>query len=205
MKTLSPTAPKMNMWLVVGLYVVFVAVATLLTWPLLGQLPWALPGARVVSPWISIGVGLACAAWMVWITGRLILRYAWARDLAEGTHTLVYPLTVPRAIVLSVASGTGEEIFFRGALMPLIAALMGWILHVDPSSLGPMVIAWITSSAAFGAAHIGPDVRFRAWGWLAAAGGLVFGALTWLTGTVLAAIVCHMFLNLCNLRSTISR
>jgi len=79
----------------------------------------------------------------------------------------------------------GEEVFFRGALMP-------WI------GLVPQAIL-------FGLLHIGPSKRFLPWTAWALLMGLVFGGLVELTGDLGGAIACHFTINFMNLHFIRSR
>ena len=80
---------------------------------------------------------------------------------------------------LAVSSAIGEEIFFRGALQPLLGF-------------------WITA-ALFGLLHGGTSRRFRVWTIFAVAAGLLLGWLATYTENLLAPILCHMTINYFNL------
>ena len=83
-------------------------------------------------------------------------------------------------MVLAVASAIGEEIFFRGALMPAIGL-------------------W-ASSAIFALLHIGPKVRFLPWTLSSFVAGVVFGQLFLWTGDLSGPVVAHFSVNALNLR-----
>ena len=74
-------------------------------------------------------------------------------------------------VLVSVFSGVGEEVFFRGAVQ------------------GEFGI--VVSSLAFGLAHVGPDRRYLLWTVWAVAAGFLFGGLYALTGGLLAPVVAH--------------
>jgi hypothetical protein len=81
---------------------------------------------------------------------------------------------------MAIASGLGEELFFRGWLTPYVGVL--------------------ASAVAFGAVH---QVRGRArWAWAAWAAvmGLAFGSIYRLTGNLAGPIVAHVTVNALNLR-----
>lgn len=83
-------------------------------------------------------------------------------------------------LVLGVASGVTEELFFRGLLAPALGLLF--------------------SSLAFGALH---QLHGRAgWIWAGWAGvmGLLFGSLFLATGSLFGPIVAHATINVINLR-----
>jgi membrane protease YdiL (CAAX protease family) len=83
-------------------------------------------------------------------------------------------------VVLSVASSIGEEIFFRGALMP--------------------VVGLVASSAVFALLHIGPKVRYLPWTLSSFVAGLMFGQLFLWSGDLTGAVVAHFAVNFLNLR-----
>lgn len=79
-------------------------------------------------------------------------------------------LSPPQVVVVSVAAGVGEELFFRGWLQA--------------------AVGWVPASVAFGLAHIaGP--RMLAFGVWATAMGLVLGGLSMVTGGLLAPMTAH--------------
>ena len=83
-------------------------------------------------------------------------------------------------MVMALASGVGEELFFRGCLTPLVGVFL--------------------SSAAFGVLH---QVRGRArWAWAgwATVMGLAFATIYELTGHLVGPILAHVTINLVNLR-----
>lgn len=78
-------------------------------------------------------------------------------------------------VLLSIFSGIGEEVFFRGAVQPEFG----------------IVIA----SLAFGLLHVGPDRRFLIWTVWAVAAGFLFGALFAFTGGIIAPVIAHTLHN----------
>ena len=78
-------------------------------------------------------------------------------------------------VLLSVLSGVGEEILFRGALQP--------------------VIGLVAASLLFGALHVGPDRRYLVWTVWAVGAGFLFGALYLWTGGILAPVIAHVLHN----------
>lgn len=83
--------------------------------------------------------------------------------------------------VLAVASAVGEELLFRGLLMPLIGF-------------------WPTA-IAFGVLHGGGVPRYFAWTLFAFLSGLLLAWLVHLTGSLLAPILCHLTINYWNLQA----
>ena len=74
-------------------------------------------------------------------------------------------------VLVSIFSGVGEEIFFRGAVQQEFG----------------LVIA----SLVFGLVHVGPDRRYLVWTAWAVLAGFLFGALYEVTGGLLAPILAH--------------
>lgn len=84
---------------------------------------------------------------------------------------------------LSLGAAFGEELLFRGAMLPTLRSWWG---------LAPAVLL---STAAFAMLHVPWNRRLIAWTFTAAAMGLVFAGLYVLTGEVLAPIAAHAVIN----------
>lgn len=78
-------------------------------------------------------------------------------------------------VLVSVFSGVGEEMFFRGVLQEEFGL--------------------IVASIVFGVVHIGPDRRYLVWTAWAVLAGFLFGFLYELTGGLLAPMLAHMLHN----------
>jgi uncharacterized protein len=74
-------------------------------------------------------------------------------------------------ILVSVFSGAGEEVFFRGAVQ--------------------QEFGLVVASLLFGIVHVGPDRRYLVWTAWAVLAGFLFGALYEVTGGLLAPIIAH--------------
>ena len=74
-------------------------------------------------------------------------------------------------ILVSLFSGVGEEVFFRGAVQQEFGLLVASLL--------------------FGVVHVGPDRRYLLWSAWAVVAGLIFGLLYDFTGGLLAPILAH--------------
>jgi membrane protease YdiL (CAAX protease family) len=107
-------------------------------------------------------------------------RFEWGRALHRDLRALLGPLPGPEIIVLAVASSVGEEIFFRGALLPAVGL-------------------W-ASSAIFALLHIGPKLRFLPWTFSSFVAGMAFGQLFLWTGDLGGPVVAHFTVNALNLR-----
>lgn len=138
------------------------------------ELPsWARHGA-------SVSGGVVLALVTVRATRAFVGRWRWARTLHADLRPAVQGAADGTLLVLGIASGIAEELFFRGLLAP--------------------VLGLVLSSLAFGGVH---QLRGRV-GWIwaswAAVMGLLFGALFLGTGSLLGPIVAHATINVMNLR-----
>jgi membrane protease YdiL (CAAX protease family) len=129
----------------------------------------------VLSPLVGIGVGLA----IVFATRLAVHRFDWARRLHRDFRGLLGNLTGRDILVLALASSIGEELLFRGALVPWIG------------------IWW--STLIFALLHIGPGSRFLPWTASAFVAGLLFAGLFQLFGDLGAPIMAHFTVNYLNL------
>jgi membrane protease YdiL (CAAX protease family) len=131
------------------------------------------------SPLAAIGlgvfVGIAAIAVSEALTHWSELGEALADLLGEG----VAGLSIADGILLALASGIAEEMFFRGALQPAVG------------------LFW--ASLVFGACHFMPRRELALWSVFAVAIGLTFGALFEWTGQLAAPIAAHVIVNAVNL------
>src|SRR5258708_8701283 len=93
----------------------------------LGGAPFACDGwlgmsgaAAVLS---SLGVGVCIAALTVAATRVMVRRAAWARALHAALRPTVHRAGDGLLLTVALASATGEELLFRGLLVPLLAVL----------------------------------------------------------------------------------
>ena len=115
------------------------------------------------------------------VVSRLWTHYTiMGRLLAEHLAGILGPLSGTKVVVLALASGLGEEAFFRGALQPRVG----------------LVIA----SLLFGLAHLVPRRELAPWAGFAALAGVLLGALFDYTGNLLAPALAHVLINGLNLR-----
>lgn len=123
---------------------------------------------------LCVGVAVACCTVL---SGLVLYRLSPAlRGLSdELAPHLVDGARKWELILLSVLSGVGEEVLFRGALQPLIGL--------------------VAASLLFGALHVGPDRRYLVWTVWAVAAGFLFGALYLWTGGILAPVTAHALHN----------
>lgn len=138
-------------------------------------------GASGASSWLlSAGLGLLVATLTVAATPSVVRRWQWARELHVALRPTVDEASDGALLAVAIASATGEELFFRGLLVPLTGV--------------------IASSILFAALHqIGGKAR---WGWMVWAGtmGLLFGSIFAATGNLAGSLLAHAAINHHNLR-----
>lgn len=141
--------------------------------------PWAMEpfmeASRGVRIAVSLGAGIVVAALVIVGTRGLVRRTRWARDLHVAFRGVLGPLSSRHILLFALLSGVAEELFFRGALLPVTGF-------------------WL-SSLVFGLLHVGPSRRFLPWTAWAVAMGLVFGAIFWVTGELVGCLVAHVWIN----------
>ncbi len=130
---------------------------------------------HLISPLLGLIVGL-----LVVLASRLAVTHlSWARGLHRDFRSLLGDVSGREILILALASAIGEEVLFRGALLP-------WI------GLWPQAVL-------FALLHIGPGRRFLPWTLWSFVMALVFGAMVHLTGDLGGAIVAHFTINFLNL------
>jgi len=141
---------------------------------------WRVGGREDPQVLLGIVIGLLIGLGFVFASRFATHRFEWGRALHRDLRALLGPLHGAEILVLAVASAIGEEIFFRGALLPAIG-LLG-------------------SSAIFALLHIGPKVRFLPWTVSSFVAGAVFGQLFLWSGDLGGPVVAHFTVNALNLR-----
>jgi len=127
----------------------------------------------------SIVAGLVLALVLVSSTRLAVRRWKWAQKLHADLRPVARNLGASTVIAVAVLSGVGEELFFRGFLVPLVgvvvqAAIFGLLHQVR----GPSRWVWV--------------------GW-ATLVGLCFGLVFALTGSLVGPIIAHVLVNGYNL------
>jgi hypothetical protein len=140
---------------------------------------WRLTGTEA-APLLGILLGLGLGLAFVAGSRAAVARWHWARWLEHDFRHRLGPLTVRECLVLAAASSLGEEVFFRGALLPVVG--IGW------------------SSLAFALVHVGPRMRYLPWTVSALAAGLAFGWLYQWSGDLTGPVLAHFAVNFLNLR-----
>jgi membrane protease YdiL (CAAX protease family) len=177
----SPPPPLSRASLVMGLYAAMGIVGFLIAaargdpdlYRLGGEPPvWKLGAGPLIGAALGLGV--------VGLTRLATRHFQWARDLHASFRDLLGPLTGREIFILALASSVGEELLFRGALMPWLGV-------------------WL-QAAVFALLHIGPGKRFLPWTVSAFVLGVAFGWLAQLTGNLGGPIAAHFVINYLNLR-----
>jgi hypothetical protein len=143
----------------------------------------AVPDASVRAL-ISSALGLTLGLAAIRATKELVRRARWAERLHIELRSLVGPLSGARIAFFALTSGLSEELFFRGAMQPVLGL-------------------WL-ASLVFGAVHIGPTKAFLPWTLWAALMGLLFGVLFAATGSLAGPVIAHVLINYENLHYLVS-
>lgn len=129
---------------------------------------------------LSLGFGICLGAITIAATRAIVRRAEWARALHVALRPAVHGAGDGVLLALAAASATGEELLFRGLLVPMVGV--------------------IGSSLVFGGLH---QIRGRGrWGWMAWATlmGLIFAIVFKATGSLAGPLVAHAAINHANLR-----
>jgi membrane protease YdiL (CAAX protease family) len=132
------------------------------------------------SALVSAGLGALVAAATIAATRVLVRRTRWGRALHADLRPVVHDSSDVALVLVALSSGIGEEILFRGLLLPAVGV--------------------VASSLAFGVVH---QVRGRArWAWMlwATVMGLAFGLVFRVTGSLVGPMIAHVAINAVNLR-----
>jgi membrane protease YdiL (CAAX protease family) len=129
---------------------------------------------------VSLGLGVLMVAATVAATHAMVRRFRWARDLGAALRPPAHYSGEAALVAVAVASAAGEELLFRGLLVPAVGV--------------------VAPSVVFGALH---QVRGPGrWAWMlwAAVMGLAFGSIFAATGSLAGPLVAHAAINHANLR-----
>ncbi len=134
------------------------------------------------DPEVLLGAlgGLIMGLGVVFASRLSIYRFEWARALHRDFRARIGPLPDSEIVILALASSIGEEVFFRGALMPVVG-------------LG-------LSSLAFAALHVGPKLRHLAWTASSFVVGMMLAQLFKWSGDLTGPVIAHFTVNFLNLR-----
>lgn len=181
----APASPLSRASLVIGLYGAMALLAILVAAgrgdPDLYRLGTPSAGLLLVGPVLGLIGGLLVVA----LTRVATRRYAWARALHTSFRDVLGPLTAQEIAVLALASSIGEELLFRGALLPWLGV-------------------W-AQALVFALLHVGPGKRFLPWTASALILGVALGEMAQATGSLGAPIAAHFAINFWNLKFIVRR
>jgi membrane protease YdiL (CAAX protease family) len=123
--------------------------------------------------------GTLAALAVVAFSAIVMSRTRWGRALGHAFARALGPLTRAQVIWLSLLSGVGEEMFFRGLLQHYLGLTI--------------------TSVLFGLLHFVPRREMLPWTLLSIAAGFLLGWLYAFAGTLVAPIACHVLVNGINL------
>lgn len=180
----SPAPPLSRASLVIGLYGAMALVALVIAagrgdpdlYRFTTEPRWALLAGPIVGLLVGLGI--------VRLTRVATRHFAWARYLHVSFHDVLGPLTGREIVILALGSSIGEELLFRGALLPWLG--LWW------------------QAVVFALLHVGPGRKFLPWTLSALALGIGFGWLAVWTTNLGAPIAAHFTINFLNLRFIVS-
>jgi len=166
-------------------YLSLTAIALVWAWLGYGRQAWELDAAWLTHPYptrllVSLALGLLLGLAVVATTRLLVAHAQWARELQRELRAIVGDLSPRELTWLALLSGFAEELFFRGAMQPVLGL-------------------WLTS-LIFGVVHVGPRRVFLAWSLWAFVMGVLLGAIFELTGVLWGAVLAHVWINQRNMR-----
>lgn len=146
------------------------------------------PGVLGGGEWRLLGWGLLASlalSGVVIAFSRVAARKsAWGRSLHDEFRTVLGPLDSGRILALALLSGFGEEVLFRGVLLPRMGIFLSALL--------------------FAALHFPFKRSLIPWTGFALVLGLVLGGLTEYFQSLWPAIVLHFAINFFNLHDLAS-
>jgi len=146
-----------------------------------------LGGAHAIALPLALSLGALSGVAVVGLTRVLVARAPWAASLEAALREGLAGTPARELRGLGLAAAVGEELLFRGAMLPVLGA-----------SLDFPAAALITATL-FGLLHIPANRALRPWTASAFVMGLLFALLYRVTGEVLAPLTAHAVINLENL------
>jgi len=183
----SLSSPRESSGLVVRVaagYGLLAVLAAGLTLALRDGSPWAhpspwLPATPLVATLTSAVMGLALAFGIVFATRIAVSRYAWARRLHGDLRPVARDLSLGQILLLAGLSSLGEELLFRGLLVPFLGVPIASLLFGLAHQLkGPSRWVWVTWASVV---------------------GLALGGVFALTGSLVGPLLAHAIVNAVNL------
>lgn len=146
--------------------------------PLITTSALGLAGASSIAT--SILMGLLVAAGTIAMSRVLVRKEPWARALHEELRPAVHRASDGAILTMALTSGIGEELVFRGLLVPIVGIAI--------------------ASIAFGLLHQLRGPARWAWAGWATVTGFLFATIFALTGSLAGPLVAHVAINFVNLR-----
>ena len=134
---------------------------------------------RIGALWETIIWGVGCATCVIILSLIGSKALGFMESLENEFRVILGDLKPYEILVIALASGIAEEIFFRGAFQPLLGL--------------------VATSLIFGLAHFPVNKRLIPWTIFAIGMGFLLGALYIKTGNVVTPIITHVLINLINL------
>ena len=168
---------------VVMFYGAMTIVAMFLAWlfgvPSLWRTDPGPPGP--IPEWLGLTLGILLGLATHGVSTFVRKRFGWTQGFYEKIRRLMGSPTSGQVAITAAASAIGEEVLFRGTLLPLIG-------------LFPQAML-------FGLMHMGPGKEMRFWPFYAALMGVALGLLYQASGSLLAPVVAHFTVNYFGLSS----
>ncbi len=146
--------------------------------PLLFASPEA--AQRGIDPLRDGGAGAALGLVVVLLSGWFTRATRTGDRLARALARILGRRSLGECVTLALASGIGEEAFFRGAMQPQLGL--------------------VATSLLFALAHFAPRRDLLPWTAFSLAAGFALGWLFEATGNLVAPVVAHAVVNAINLR-----
>ncbi|MDB4929383.1 MAG: hypothetical protein JWM10_1867 [Myxococcaceae bacterium] len=146
-----------------------------------------LGGTHAIALPLALSLGALSGVAVVGATRALVARAPWAASLQDALREGLTGASGRELRALGLAAAVGEELLFRGAMLPSLAAWTGF-----PA-------AALATATLFGLLHVPANRALRTWTASAFVMGLLFALLYRLTGEVLAPLTAHAVINLENL------
>ena len=158
--------------------------AAAILWSLLSSASifYPFPDAQrgVAALLLDVLAGAAVAAVVIGLSDAITRRTRWGERMARELIALIGKRSVRDCIVLGMASGVAEEVFFRGAMQPHLGL--------------------VATSLIFGMVHLTPKRDLLPWAGFALCAGFLLGELYVVTESLVAPITAHVGINVVNLR-----
>jgi len=133
---------------------------------------------------VQLGASLFLGATLAWSTVAstqlLVRRVPWARALRTEFRAALEGATGRDLALLALASGTAEELLFRGAIQPVLGLAL--------------------TSLLFGAVHFVPSRALLPWTAWAGVMGLLLGLIYDTTGSIAGLVLAQVAINAVNPR-----